>query len=182
MNEWTSQSSPLRIQEVKVGEADGVIGITFCPGKGDFFWARDLAADLDVIARWQAQSIVTLIEDHEFDMLGVPELGAQICARGIDWYHLPIVDVQPPDARFESAWLSVGPKLCGSLRNGAKVLVHCRGGLGRAGTVAALLLVELGVSAPNAIKRVRAARPGAIQTREQERYVLDFSRRQSAPG
>jgi len=182
MNEWTSQSHPLRIDEVKVGDAHGAVGITFCPGKRDYLWARDLAADLDVIARWQPQSMVTLLEDHEFDMLGVPELGAQVCARGIDWYHLPIVDVRPPDARFESAWLSIGPTLCSSLRGGAKVLVHCRGGLGRAGTVAAMLLVGLGVSAPDAIKRVRAARPGAIQTRDQERYVLDFSPRKSATG
>ena len=56
-------------------------------------------------------------------------LGAEVRARGIDWHHLPIVDVQPPDERFESSWMSSGPTLCRSLRGGAKVLVHCRGGL-----------------------------------------------------
>lgn len=176
----TSQSHPLRIDELKAGEAGGVIGITFCPGKrGDsnagYRWERDLATDLDAIADWRPGAMVTLIEDHEFDMLGVRGLGAQVRARGIDWHHLPIVDVQPPDERFEARWLNSGPALTGMLRNGRKVLVHCRGGLGRAGTVAALLLVELGVDRAEAVRRVREARRGAIETSEQLRYVMDAS-------
>jgi ADP-ribosyl-[dinitrogen reductase] hydrolase len=43
--------------------------------------------------------------------------------------------------------------------------------------VAAQLLVELGVPPQEAIERVRAARPGSIETAEQERYVLHLSRR-----
>ena len=120
--------------------------------------------------------MVTLIEDHEFEMLGARGLGAQVRARGIDWHHLPIVDVQPPDERFETRWLTSGPALTGLLRDGRKVLVHCRGGLGRAGTVAALLLVELGVNGAEAVRRVRAARPGAIETSGQLRYVTHASR------
>ena len=45
---------------------------------------------------------------------------------------------------------------------------HCRGGLGRAGMISARLLVESGVEPEVAIAKVRAARPGAIETREQE--------------
>jgi len=55
---------------------------------------------------------------------------------------------------------------------GERVLVHCRGGVGRAGTVAALMLVECGESPAIAIQRVRAARPGAIETAGQERWVM----------
>jgi ADP-ribosyl-[dinitrogen reductase] hydrolase len=58
--------------------------------------------------------------------------------------------------------------------DGGRVLVHCRGGLGRAGTVAACLLVELGVAPQDAIRRVRAARPNAIETAAQERYILGY--------
>jgi ADP-ribosyl-[dinitrogen reductase] hydrolase len=52
------------------------------------------------------------------------------------------------------------------------VLLHCMGGLGRSGMVAARLLVELGEEPRTAIQRVRAARPGAIETAAQEAYVL----------
>jgi ADP-ribosylglycohydrolase len=45
------------------------------------------------------------------------------------------------------------------------------GGLGRTGTIAARLLVEFGVDPEKAIREIRMARPGSIETREQEEYV-----------
>ncbi|MEJ8827112.1 protein-tyrosine phosphatase family protein [Variovorax humicola] len=57
---------------------------------------------------------------------------------------------------------------------GQRVLVHCRGGLGRAGTVAACLLVEHGVTPTQAIERIRLVRPHAIETPAQARYVLNY--------
>jgi ADP-ribosyl-[dinitrogen reductase] hydrolase len=177
----TSRTHPLRIDEVPANDAGGLIGITFCPGKcgpsvAGHRWERDLAADLDVVSKWRPDAVVTLVERHELEMLGVPRLGEQIVARGIEWHHLPIVDVRPPDERFEAAWRSSGPVLNRRLREGGRVLVHCRGGLGRAGTIAARLLVELGVGADEAVRRVRAARPGAIETNEQLNHVLSLPR------
>jgi len=176
----TSITHPLRIDEVQVGAGLGTIGITFCPGKcGDsargFRWERDLSADLDVIVRWGARDLVTLIEDHEFEMLGVPPLGDEARARGLKWHHLPIVDIEPPDQRFRLAWVNVGTELTATLQAGGKVVVHCRGGLGRAGTVAAQLLVETGLSPRRAVDLVRTARPNAIETIEQEQYILNLS-------
>ena len=54
---------------------------------------------------------------------------------------------------------------------GGRVLVHCKGGLGRAGTVSARLLVEGDRAPGDAIQAVRAVRPGAIETRPQEVWV-----------
>lgn len=51
-------------------------------------------------------------------------------------------------------------------------MVHRRAGLGRAGLVTAMLLVMMGQDPIRVIGRVRAVRPGAIETREQEAYVL----------
>ena len=181
----TSQSHPLWIDEVKAGDAGGIVGITFCPGKhgGSLYgprWERDLESDLDAVAAWHASAVVTLIEDHEFALLGVQDLGARVRSRSIDWHHLPIADVRPPDARFEAGWLASGPTLCRALREGGRVLVHCRGGLGRAGTVAARLLVELGAAPHEAVDSVRVARPGAIQTDGQLQYVLGLVCRRDA--
>ena len=127
-----------------------------------------------MIGEWRADAVVTLIEDHEFEMLGVPQLGEQVLARGIAWHHLPIKDVAPPDSRFEEGWVVSGPQLRGILRRDGKVLVHCRGGLGRAGTVAARLLVEFGVLPIDAVALVRRARTGAIETHQQMQYVLNL--------
>jgi hypothetical protein len=74
----------------------------------------------------------------------------------------------------EASWPAVALHLRRLVADGNRVLVHCRGGLGRAGTVAACLLVELGVAPQDAVLRVRAARPHAIETAAQERYVLGY--------
>ena len=57
------------------------------------------------------------------------------------------------------------------------VMLHCAAGIGRTGTVAALYLVNLGLSPEEAIETVRANRPGSIQTQEQERLVFEWTRR-----
>jgi len=171
----TSESDPLLIASLPVGA--GLVGITLCPGKrGDSVfgagWARDLATDIAAIREWGASSVVTLIEAHEFEMLGVPALPEAVRAAGIEWHHLAVEDVHAPDQRFENRWVYAGARLRERLRSGDRVLVHCRGGLGRAGSVAARLLVEFGATPEDAITRVRAVRPGAIETRDQEQWVL----------
>jgi ADP-ribosyl-[dinitrogen reductase] hydrolase len=57
------------------------------------------------------------------------------------------------------------------MRDGFDVLVHCKGGLGRAGTIAARLLVELGTDPDVAIRQVRKVRPYSIETAEQAAHV-----------
>lgn len=171
----TSTSHPIQIAEVPAGR--GTIGITFCPGKQQRSafsgqWNRDLAIDLDAIHDWGAAAVVTLVEDHELASLKVDQLGAEVQARHMDWHHLPIPDVSAPCARFEVQWQQHGAGLRSLLRHGFKVLVHCKGGLGRAGTISARLLAELGTAPVEAIAMVRAVRPGAIETEAQSHHVL----------
>ena len=171
-----SDSHPIRIDSVRTPNG-GVLGLTFCPGKKDLHsaagpWSRSLSKDLADIAAWGARVMVTAIEDHEFDLLHVETLGRDARTWGMEWFHLPIRDAFPPDRRFENAWRSAGPRIHEVLTQGSKVLVHCRGGLGRAGVIAARVLVEEGMEPRTAMATVRAARPGSIETREQERYVL----------
>ena len=176
----TSVTHPLQIAVLSAGPGFGRVGITFCPGKYDEtaisgLWDRDLSLDLDAIRDWGAAAVVTLVEPKELIMLRVERLGDEVLQRGMLWFHLPIVDVSTPTEDFERQWDVAGNELRTLLRKSRDVLVHCRGGLGRAGTIAARLLVELGMEPQAAIRQVRAARPGAIETREQERYVLGIS-------
>ena len=184
----TSESSPLRVAAVTPGEGHGRIGITMCPGKADPAgmsgpWARDLDTDLDAIQRWGATAVVSLITDEELDLLSVRGLPGAVRERYMEWWHAPIPDGWPPGPGFEDAWAVAGEAVRDRLRLGFDVLVHCRGGLGRAGTVAARLLVELGASPDDAIRRVRKARsPLAIETTSQEAHVARCSARApSAP-
>ena len=48
------------------------------------------------------------------------------------------------------------------LRQGEKVAIHCKGGSGRTGLVAAQILLELGLDKIEAKQRVQALRPYAL--------------------
>jgi len=174
MTSKNSENSPLHIAEVRLEHGGGSLGLTICPGKKDAGrnWNRDLSQDLQVIQGWGATTVLSLIEDHEFRLLGVESLAHDVRALGMNWVHLPIVDVSVPDSRFEDAWACDGPKLHDRLDAGEKILIHCRGGLGRTGLVAGRILVERGCAPEKAIERIRLARPHAIETSEQEHYVL----------
>lgn len=172
----TSATHPLRVATLALPEGGGQIGITFCPGKCDLKshggpWMRDLALDLGAIRAWGANALITLLDEHEFDILHVRGLGDMAEAAGLEWHHLPIPDMAAPGWHFERRWIYSGARLRRLLRRGGRVAIHCRAGLGRAGTIAARLLVELGVPAAEAISQVRKARPGAIQTPDQERHA-----------
>lgn len=173
----TSRTHPLQIAAVETLPGFGRIGVTFCPGKTQASavtgaWARDLDLDVRSIADWGASAVVTLIEPEELLALQVTGLGATVAASHMDWLHLPLPDVSVPDAAFEAEWqVLAGEELRDRLRAGFDVVVHCKGGLGRAGMIAARLLVELGVLADEAVGRVRRARPDAIETTAQLRHV-----------
>jgi ADP-ribosyl-[dinitrogen reductase] hydrolase len=178
----TSLSHPLEIAELSTGPGLGKIGITFAPGKHDpsaqsGSWNRDLATDLDAIAEWGASVVLTLLEEHEMALLRIPNLGAEVRRHNMEWLHLPISDVSAPTAVFDRAWPIRSERLRKMLRDGTNIVIHCRGGIGRAGMVAARLLVELGDAPDVAIARVRAARhPRAVETAEQERWVASGPR------
>jgi ADP-ribosyl-[dinitrogen reductase] hydrolase len=176
----TSTTDPIQIPTLLA--ASGRIGISFCPGKqgpalAGFTWKRDLATDLDAVRGWGAAAVVSLIEKHEMELLGVADLENAVAVRGMEWFHLPIPDVTAPGEAFEQRWHTAGARLRRLLTDGESVFIHCRGGLGRAGTVAARLLIELGITdADAAIVKVREVRPGAIETRAQEDHLRAIER------
>lgn len=172
----SNHANNLLIDPVTPDNCDGVIGMTYCPGKkvswalgGD--WDRDLDADLKAIRDWGASALVSLMETEEMAFYSVADLPAKAGRLGLVHYHLPIVDMDIPDDRFERQWQSAGEKLRTTLLSGESIVIHCLGGLGRTGTVAGRLLVELGADPETAIRRIREARSGTIQTIMQETYV-----------
>jgi len=171
----TSVTHPLIIEDIRI-PGKGTIGLTFCPGKIDDramtgSWDRDLDIDIEAIAEWKPDLILTLMESHEFALLQRPELPQAMTNRFPGWRHLPVVDLGVPDEVFQQSWNSIGPEARSALRNGGRVLVHCRGGIGRTGVIGAQLLMEFGATADEAIGRVRKNNSARIETREQEVYV-----------
>ena len=174
----TSKSHPIRVDWVHPDELKGRIGLTFCPGKKQKYaltgsWSRHLDMDMARLKDKGCDALVTLMEAQELEVVEVPkdQLEKITETLEIDWFFLPIKDAGIPDNEFERSWSEAGKRLMGMLNNGRSVVVHCLGGLGRSGTVAARLLVESGIDPEDAITRVRQSRPGAIETKAQEQYV-----------
>ena len=164
----TSESHPLRITAMTLGDGRGRIGFSQCPGRIDRYaisgpWKRDLDTDLDAIQRWGATAVVSLITHEEIPYLKVHDLPRAVRDRHMEWWHAPIPDGEAPEQDFEHAWKATGESIRNRLRLGFDVLLHCWGGLGRAGTITARLLVELGVQPDDAIRRVRDAHEGTIK-------------------
>ena len=164
-------NGPLHIDSVTT-PGGGTIGMVHCPGRCTAPWQRDLAADLAAIKAWRADRLLSLVEAHEFARLGVPQFPQAVRDAGLSWHHVPIRDMQVPAGEFARAWAVAGPQVLGTLRGGGRIVVHCAAGLGRTGTMTAKLLIALGVDGREAIAQVRRARPGTIETIEQERFVL----------
>jgi ADP-ribosyl-[dinitrogen reductase] hydrolase len=174
----TSLSHPIRIAELPVGTQGGAIGITFAPGKFQEVamtgnWARDIDVDLAAIRAWGADHLITLIEPWEFEELQIQSLPERAAAHGLIWHSLPIIDGAPPDTRLLDKWETLGPLFARELLAGQKVVVHCKGGLGRAGTVASMFLLDTRTAKDGgeAMRMVRQVRPGAIETPAQEVFI-----------
>lgn len=160
--------APLEVASVRCPGGEGRIGLCPCPGGSPGGLSRrDTTTDLRVLRDWGAGHLVTLIEDHEFRLLGVADLPRSAAAERLVWHHLPIIDGGAPGSRFEQGWREAGPVLQRHLAAGGRIVLHCLAGVGRSGTVAVRMLMEQGMPFDTALAAVRRVRPGAVESPEQ---------------
>jgi protein-tyrosine phosphatase len=163
-------SEKLRIDFLSSDNFKGKVALTILPGRKDH--SRELHEDLTEIKKNDIAGIVVLISKDEMDSYGVPSLLDSYQENGIEYLHLPIVDQKVPnkkDIAFINHFID------NILTSNKKVLIHCVGGLGRSGLVAACYLKHIGYSSEKAIKTVREARTlRAIETIEQEKFVYNY--------
>ena len=155
----------------------GKIILTSFPGinsKGKFD-EKFFTSQLEVFSNNQCSSITSFVEDREFDALCDKKLFVEkIYHHRLKWYHMPIVDLGAPNQDFKYKWETTKVLLKNELLEGQNVIFHCRGGKGRAGTIAAILLVDFGHEKKEAIDLVRERRKGAIETKAQEDFIAAY--------
>ena len=167
-----STTHPLYVSWVELEGDEGALGLTLCPGKyqpvaSTGSWDRQLNVDVQALLDMGVSHLISLITDEDMRMLRVEGLPQQVQTSGLTWDHLPFADTTAPTEAWMEQATPVLRRIIATIPEGAKVVVHCMGGLSRAGTFASLYLWLRGMDMRAAINTVRDARsPHAINPRQ----------------
>lgn len=153
----------------------------FCPGKcqkGSMTgknWNRDIEKDLEQLKNtYNCKVILTLMEQVEITRVS-PKLFDKAKEYGIETIHLPIVDGDIPNSMEDT--ISMLKKLSERVEKGETVVIHCLGGIGRTGMIAACLFKCLNpnYSFPKITEMVKKTRQGTLRSRHQLGFFEQFS-------
>ena len=167
-----STTHPLYVSWVELEGDEGALGLTLCPGKyqpvaSTGSWDRQLDIDVQALVDMGVSHLVSLITKEDMQMLRVTDLPGEVAHHGLAWDHLPLPDTTAPTQSWMEQATPVLNDIIASIPEGAKVVVHCMGGLSRAGTFASLYLWMRGMNMRDAIKTVREVRgPHAMNSRQ----------------
>ncbi|RJF72361.1 protein-tyrosine-phosphatase [Deinococcus cavernae] len=175
-----SIQNPLRIAWIEDGppRCPGRLGLTIAPGKKgqghELRHDRDLTTDLGYLKEQGVTLLVNLMQQDEMQRWHMDDYHAEAARLGLNVRHHPIPDVKTPTD--DAAFHALVQDLRDRLRHGETIVIHCLGGLGRSGMLAACLLVQSGLNAHDAIALVRHCRgPRAVEA-DQPRYVETYAR------
>lgn len=157
--------------ELKIQEGQSALLLTPCPGTKE----TDLPCSIEQLRKQGVQAVVTALEFDEMAKAGVSELPKKVQELGMVWIHLPIEDDCAPGEYFASEWKKVSPTLHKIINQGGKVAIHCMGGSGRTGMLAAHLLLELGWDLKTIKSKIKALRPGAFTKTVQIEYITQLA-------
>ena len=161
----------ISISWIPIGKKN-LLGVSQFPGKNlqNIFDLSSFSNDLQIIKKQKIKIVVSLLPENEKNKLGLDDL---IWSKEeVEYIQFPINDFSvPPKKKFNEL-----KKLISFIKENLMlskyVLIHCNGGKGRSGMIAALVLKAMKEKDP--IKKVREKVIGAIETEEQEIFVKDW--------
>jgi len=161
----------ISISWIPIGKKN-LLGVSQFPGKNlqNIFDLSSFSNDLQIIKKQKVKIVVSLLPDKEKNKLGLDDF---IWSKEeVEYIQFPIGDFSvPPKKKFNEL-----KKLISFIKENLvlskHVLIHCNGGKGRSGMIAALVLKAMKEKDP--IKKVREKVIGSIETEEQEIFVKDW--------
>ncbi|XP_028422202.1 cyclin-dependent kinase inhibitor 3 [Perca flavescens] len=176
------QLTPFHISwlPLSIVECSQFLGICALPGCKYKDIRRSLEKDVDELQNQGVQEVFVFCTRGELNKYRVPSLLEVYRQRGFTVHHTPFPDGDVPELE---QCCHILRKLHVSLENNRRTVIHCYGGLGRSGLVAACLLLQLSLTmtANKAIEILREHRGGgAIQTVKQYNFLHEFRERYKA--
>ena len=161
----------ISISWIPIGKKN-LLGVSQFPGKNlqNIFDLSSFLKDLQIIKKQKVKIVVSLLPDNEKNKLGLDDL---IWSKEeVEYVQFPINDFSvPPKKKFNEL-----KKLISFIKENLMlskyVLIHCNGGKGRSGMIAALVLKAMKEKDP--IKKVREKVIGENENEEQEIFVKDW--------
>jgi hypothetical protein len=150
----------LTIASLPVG--GGLLALCPMPGRGGAY-----DADLRAVLAFGPALVLSMTPGAEMAGRGAAGLGADLTDHGIGWRHFPVADFGVPGAGDAEPWARIQAEALAVLQGGGRVLVHCMGGCGRSGMAVLRLMVTAGEAPDQALARLRAVRPCAVETEAQ---------------
>ena len=162
------EMQPLEAAEDAVPASRGPSGFSWLvPGRlAGTPWpgvVHDMDADLKALSRCGVTMLITLTEND------LPQEPLQ--RHGLRNLHLPVRDHESPTVAQIQMLLA---RMSAMLRAGEVLAVHCLAGLGRTGTVLAAWLVREGLTADEALRRVRLIDAQYVQSQAQEDLLYAY--------
>lgn len=172
----TLSSLLMRMTQLRVGELASTLTLMSCPGYrfragGERSRSSWFVEDLERIRRAEISLVVCCAEPHELAMPArrVSEAMVRI---GASFRFASIEDMKAPSPEQATALDRALEELISHLRLGRNAAIHCKAGIGRTGLAATRLLQREGLSAAQALARIRAVHhPEAVETVEQLRFL-----------
>ena len=116
----------------------GKLGIMPRPRGND--WLED---EIKALKINQADKLISMLERHEIQELGLLK-EQQICKeRGIDFINFPVKDVSVPNSQND--FIELTEKLFNGIQSGKNIVIHCRMGIGRSSVLASAIMIKCGI-------------------------------------
>lgn len=113
-----------------------------------------------------------LLEKGIRNILTLTENPVDIEDPKLTFYHFPIPDMGIPTPREAHKMIVEMIEVLN--KPDERLLVHCKAGLGRTGTIIACILIEMGRTPEAAISEIRSIQSNYIQNMLQEKFVFHY--------
>ncbi|MGF1703799.1 phosphatase [Photobacterium makurazakiensis] len=148
----------------------GKLLLTPCPGTKE----ASLQESLLELKAAGATAVFTALEPTDLPNDGLTKLAEACQELGMKWYHLPIEDDCAPGASFDANWAEANKAAQALLDKGDSLVIHCMGGSGRTGLIAARIMLSRGAELQSTITQIQALRPGAFTRQPHIDYIQNY--------